>query len=326
MLPQNGENTSGGGVSATIPPEIRGWNWGAFFLNAAWGVFNGTYVALLAIVPVLNVIMPFVLGAKGNRWAWQNKRWESVEQFKRVQRKWAIAGLVLFIVPLGIFGYFLYIISRPLFLINQQFSQTEKESAVAPNAPPYKPPSPPVSPTNTDGWSTYTSSEYGFSVLYPQNFKASGTGNWFSANPTREGSLASLYIQAFPPVPPGATSASSFADSVVANVRSSHAGYATTSSIKFLGYDAIEIYIADNQLLSRDTITFQSEKMIYDIARMYNNGMLKGWTPGTTERVESKGDLADNETIDKIVGTMKLIPIVSSSQTTPPPTIPGRFR
>ena len=36
--------------------------------------------------------MLFVLGAKGSAWAWRNGRWDSVEHFKRVQRKWAIWG------------------------------------------------------------------------------------------------------------------------------------------------------------------------------------------------------------------------------------------
>jgi hypothetical protein len=51
--------------------------------------------------------MPFVLGAKGNEWAWKNKTWESVEQFKRVQRAWSIAGwasLAFCFVVFGIIG------------------------------------------------------------------------------------------------------------------------------------------------------------------------------------------------------------------------------
>ncbi len=30
----------------------------------------------------------------------RNKRWDDVEHFKRVQRKWAIAGLVLLLAPI----------------------------------------------------------------------------------------------------------------------------------------------------------------------------------------------------------------------------------
>lgn len=91
-------NTSGQGKSAVIPPEIRGWNWGAFFLNWIWGLANSTFIALLVFIPFVNIIMIFVLGAKGNEWAWQNKHWESIEQFKRVQKNWAVVGFVLFIL------------------------------------------------------------------------------------------------------------------------------------------------------------------------------------------------------------------------------------
>jgi cytochrome oxidase complex assembly protein 1 len=44
------------------------------------------------------------LGAKGSAWAWRNGRWESVEQFKRVQRGWAIAGAAVWIGVLVLGG------------------------------------------------------------------------------------------------------------------------------------------------------------------------------------------------------------------------------
>ena len=89
------ENTSGKGSTATVPGEIDKWNWGAFLLNWIWGIGNNTFIALLMFIPVANFVMPFVLGAKGSSWAWRNKRWESVEEFKRVQRKWARWGFIL---------------------------------------------------------------------------------------------------------------------------------------------------------------------------------------------------------------------------------------
>jgi Cytochrome oxidase complex assembly protein 1 len=87
-----------------IPPELDRWNWGAFLLNWIWGVGNNTYIALLTLIPLVNVVMPFVLGAKGSRWAWRNGRWDSVEHFKRVQRLWAIWGVIILVVLLVIFG------------------------------------------------------------------------------------------------------------------------------------------------------------------------------------------------------------------------------
>ena len=76
-----------------MPPEIRGWNWGAFLLSWIWGIGNNIFIALLFFVPMIGFVMPFVLGAKGNEWAWKKNKWQSVEHFKKVQRNWAIAGL-----------------------------------------------------------------------------------------------------------------------------------------------------------------------------------------------------------------------------------------
>ena len=90
------ENTSGKGRQAVIPDEIRGWNWGAFLLNWIWGLGNSTYIALLMFIPLVNFVMPFVLGAKGNVWAWRNREWPSVEAFKREQRTWSWIAIALY--------------------------------------------------------------------------------------------------------------------------------------------------------------------------------------------------------------------------------------
>lgn len=87
---------------APVPPEVDRWNWGAFLLSWIWGLGNNTFIALLALVPFVNFVMIFVLGAKGSAWAWRNKSWESVEHFKRVQRKWAIAGVIAWLALIGL--------------------------------------------------------------------------------------------------------------------------------------------------------------------------------------------------------------------------------
>jgi hypothetical protein len=88
-----------------VPAEIDHWNWGAFLLSWIWGFGNNTFIALLTLVPVVGTfIMPFVLGAKGSRWAWRNGRWDSVEHFKRVQRLWAIWGAVIWIGVIVFYG------------------------------------------------------------------------------------------------------------------------------------------------------------------------------------------------------------------------------
>ncbi|AEE23242.1 MAG: cytochrome c oxidase assembly factor Coa1 family protein [Paraglaciecola chathamensis] len=92
------EYISGMGKTSVIPEEIKGWNWGAFLLNWIWGIGNSTFIALLMFVPIVNVVMMFVLGAKGNQWAWQNRTWRDVAHFKSTQRKWRNAGLFLIFV------------------------------------------------------------------------------------------------------------------------------------------------------------------------------------------------------------------------------------
>ncbi|MGO2013258.1 MAG: cytochrome c oxidase assembly factor Coa1 family protein [Pseudoalteromonas sp.] len=90
--------TSGKGKNSVVPPQIKGWNWGACLLNWIWGLGNNTFIALLMFVPIVNVVMFFMLGAKGNEWAWKNNIWRDVEHFKKVQKKWRNASFALLII------------------------------------------------------------------------------------------------------------------------------------------------------------------------------------------------------------------------------------
>ncbi|MBA4493071.1 ribonuclease G [Paenactinomyces guangxiensis] len=87
-----------------VPAEVKKWNWGAFFLGWIWGIGNSVWISLLTLIPVVNIVMMFVLGAKGSEWAWKAKQWESVAHFKRVQRIWGWVGFAIFIVGI-IFGF-----------------------------------------------------------------------------------------------------------------------------------------------------------------------------------------------------------------------------
>lgn len=100
-------NNSGQGPQSVVPAEVlTGFNWGAFFLNWIWGLGNKTYIALLTLVagfiPLVGGIAALALviwfGIKGNEWAWQNKKWESLEHFHSVQKTWAIWGIALFVL------------------------------------------------------------------------------------------------------------------------------------------------------------------------------------------------------------------------------------
>jgi len=98
------EYISGMGKKSTVPEEIKGWNWGAFLLNWIWGIGNSTFISLLMFVPVINIIMIFILGMKGNEWAWRNRIWRDVEHFKSTQKKWRNAGVILFLVIIPLTG------------------------------------------------------------------------------------------------------------------------------------------------------------------------------------------------------------------------------
>ena len=89
------------------PPQVQGWNWGAFLLNWIWGLFNltagkaalGVLIVFLGafLAGIPGLIWAIVLGIKGNEWAWQEKRWQSVQHFQSTQRKWAWASLIVLI-------------------------------------------------------------------------------------------------------------------------------------------------------------------------------------------------------------------------------------
>jgi len=82
-----------------VPEGVKGWSWGAFFLNWIWALFNKTYIGLLALIPYIGLIFAFYLGFKGRELAWKNKRWNSMEHFNDVQRKWSFWGVMLLVVP-----------------------------------------------------------------------------------------------------------------------------------------------------------------------------------------------------------------------------------
>ncbi len=106
-IPKGDEYISGKGDFSTIPPEIRKWNWGAFMLTWIWGLGNNVYLSILCFIPVIGWIIPFVLASRGSVWAWRNKHWGSVEEFQRVQKRWAfygvISGVIMLLLMIGFF-------------------------------------------------------------------------------------------------------------------------------------------------------------------------------------------------------------------------------
>jgi len=122
VKPDAAENTSGQGSTAVVPEEIKEWNWGAFFLTWIWGIGNRVWLAFIALAPLpfVGLAMGILLGIKGNEWAWQCQKWDSVEQFRHRQRVWMYWGIAAFLAPfvfilgwvliiIGLLGYYGYI-------------------------------------------------------------------------------------------------------------------------------------------------------------------------------------------------------------------------
>ncbi|MCM0598428.1 ribonuclease G [Periweissella fabalis] len=66
--------------------------------NFYWGLGNKSYLPLLCLITVFNIIWAFVCGIKGNEWAWTNGAYQDVETFQAVQKTWNRAGLFAFIM------------------------------------------------------------------------------------------------------------------------------------------------------------------------------------------------------------------------------------
>lgn len=95
--------------------ELSKWNWGAFWFNWLWGVFNGVYWPLIAILlsaipyigPFIGIGVSIYLGVEGTRLAWNAKSWPSWESFQKTQSNWAkavlwVVGISLVLVLIGV--------------------------------------------------------------------------------------------------------------------------------------------------------------------------------------------------------------------------------
>jgi len=94
-MQSGGVNNSGQGPLSTLPPELQGVNVGAFFLNWIWAIAHNYWLGLLCFVPCVGFAMQIYMLIKGNEIAWQSRRWDSIEQFKEVQKKWMIWGIAI---------------------------------------------------------------------------------------------------------------------------------------------------------------------------------------------------------------------------------------
>ena len=85
---------------APLPEGVAGWSWGGFVFSWIWAIANGTPWGLLGIVPGVGLAVRVALGMKGREWAWCNRNWDSVDHFRRVQRRWSIAAVVVVLLAM----------------------------------------------------------------------------------------------------------------------------------------------------------------------------------------------------------------------------------
>ena len=116
-----GSERASGGVFArsSLPAQLRGFNWGAFLRSGAWlgahNIWLGLWLGLLVRAPYAGLlwiyllgqgavptwllatgfVMRLTLGLRGNSWAWRNRTWHDIAEFKATQHRWMRRGMVL---------------------------------------------------------------------------------------------------------------------------------------------------------------------------------------------------------------------------------------
>ncbi len=102
-------NVNTSGQQGDVPAELRGgWNWGAFSLSFIWGLNHKAYLTLLIFLTLVCGLFAWLplsvwYGIKGNEWAWQGRRFDSIEHFRQVQRIWMYWGIGVFVLDIVLF-------------------------------------------------------------------------------------------------------------------------------------------------------------------------------------------------------------------------------
>jgi len=91
-----------------FPDELKGWNWGAFGLTWIWGISNKVWLSFLGFLPYGGFPMAIILGIFGNEWAWRNRKFKDIAEFKEVQKIWASWGIGVLIASAVMTAIFVF--------------------------------------------------------------------------------------------------------------------------------------------------------------------------------------------------------------------------
>lgn len=91
---------------AEIDKEIEKWNWGAFFCSWIWAAYHKIYwplaIIIVGCIPYLGQVsalaLSIYLGFTGSTKAWNSGRYSDFGSYKSAQKKWAIIGLIIFLM------------------------------------------------------------------------------------------------------------------------------------------------------------------------------------------------------------------------------------
>lgn len=78
--------------------ELDKWNWGAFLWGGVWGIGHRLWVKgivglVLTLIPLVGIVVGIVFALRGNRWIWERGGYDSYEELRAKERKWAWAYL-----------------------------------------------------------------------------------------------------------------------------------------------------------------------------------------------------------------------------------------
>lgn len=116
-----------------LPQAAKKWNWGAFWLTCIWGVRNGLYWTLLAVIPVVHAGLAFYLGYRGGKLAWEKGNWKSEEAFEKSQKRWNVGGWIVGIAMIAAVFFHIFVVNQAQKLNNamvedlyQQLAESEQ--------------------------------------------------------------------------------------------------------------------------------------------------------------------------------------------------------